>query len=149
MFKRILLAYDGSPEYRSGLRQGADLAQFVGSEVHLLAIITPSTSLPIAGGVNPSDLVDEEQKEIQAILEEGVARLQKRGIKAEGRVGFRDPVDEIAATARDINADLIVVGHRRRGAFQSWWRKSMSKSLLSVAPCSVLVSYLPGVVDND
>ena len=68
MFKRILLAYDGSPEYRSGLRQGADLAQFVGSEVHLLAIITPSTSWPIAGGVKPSDLVDEEQKEIQAIL---------------------------------------------------------------------------------
>jgi nucleotide-binding universal stress UspA family protein len=149
MFKRILLAYDGSPEYRSGLRQGADLAQFAGAEVHLLAIITSTTSLPIAGGVNPSDLVDEEQKEIQKILEEGVERLRKRGIKAEGRVGFRDPVDEIADTAREINADLIVVGHRRRSAFHSWWRKSMSKSLLSVAPCSVLVSYLPGVDDDD
>ena len=40
MFKRILLAYDGSPEYRAALRQGAELAQFCGADVHLLAVIT-------------------------------------------------------------------------------------------------------------
>lgn len=142
MFKRILLAYDGSPEYRAALRQGAELAEFCGAKVHLLAIITSSTTMPIAGGVNPSDLVNEEQREIRGYLEEGVARLRERGIKAEGRLGYRDPVDEIAATAREIDADLIVVGHRHRNSFERWWRKSTSKNLLTVAPCSVLVSSL-------
>ena len=142
MYKRILLAYDGSPEYRKALRDGAELAEFCGAEVHLLAIITSSTALPIAGGVNPSDLVNEEQREIQRFLTEGVERLRKRGIKAEGRLGFRDPVDEIAATAHEICADLIVVGHRRRNTIERWWRKSTSKNLLAVAPCSVLVSSL-------
>ena len=113
MFKRILLAYDGSPEYRKALRDGAELAEFCGAEVHLLAIITSSTALPIAGGVNPSDLVNEEQREIQRFLADGVERLRKRGIKAEGRLGYRDPVDEIIATAHEMGADLIVVGHRR------------------------------------
>ena len=143
MFKKILLAYDGSPEYRAALRQGAELAEHCGAEVHLLAVVTSTTAMPIAGGVNPTDLVTEEQREIRGYLEEGVARLRKRGIKAEGRLGFRDPVDEIAATAREIGADLMVVGHRRRSTIGRWWRKSTSKSLLSVAPCSVLVSSLP------
>ncbi|MEX2614485.1 MAG: universal stress protein [Alphaproteobacteria bacterium] len=142
MFKKILLAYDGSPEYRAALRQGAELAQFCGADVHLLAIITSSTAIPIAGDVNPADLVTEEQREIHAFLQDGVERLRKRGINAEGRLGFRDPVDEIAATAREINADLIVVGHRRLMTIERWWRKSTSKNLLAVAPCSVLVSSL-------
>jgi nucleotide-binding universal stress UspA family protein len=143
MYKKILLAYDGSPEYRAALRQGAELAEFCGAEVHLLAVITSSTTMPIAGGVNPSDLVNEEQWEIRSYLDEGVERLRQRGIKAEGRLGYRDPVDEIAATAREIGADLIVVGHRRRNTIERWWRKSTSKNLLTVSPCDVLVSSLP------
>jgi nucleotide-binding universal stress UspA family protein len=142
MYKKILLAYDGSPEYRAALRQGAELAQFCGADVHLLAVITSSSVAPIAGGVNPSDLVSEEQRQIQSFLEEGVERLRKRGIKAEGRIGYRDPVDEISATAREIGADLIVVGHRRRNTIERWWRKSTSKNLLAVATCSVLVTSL-------
>ena len=143
MFKRILLAYDGSPEYRSGLRQGAELAQFVGAEVHLLAILGPSKTIPLPEGVDPSAIFSEDMKSAQQVLDEGVERLRQRGIRAEGRIGYHDPVDEMVASAQEINADLIVVGHRRRGPFQSWWNKSMSKSLLSVAPCSVLVSFLP------
>ena len=142
MFKTILLAYDGSPEYRAALRQGAELAQFCGADVHLLAVITSSSAIPIAGGVNPADLVTEEQREIQTFLQEGVDRLQKRGINAQGRIGYRDPVDEIAATAREIGADLIVVGHRRRNSIERWWRKSTSKNLLAVSPCGVLVTSL-------
>jgi nucleotide-binding universal stress UspA family protein len=143
MYKKILLAYDGSPEYRAALRQGAELAEFCKAEVHLLAVITSSTTMPIAGGVNPSDLVNEEQREIRSYLDEGVERLRQRGIKAVGRLGYRDPVDEINATAREIGADLIVVGHRRRNTIERWWRKSTSKNLLTVSPCDVLVSSLP------
>ncbi len=142
MFKKILLAYDGSPEYRAALRQGAELAQFCNAEVYLLAVITSSSAMPIAGGINPADLVTEEQREIHAFLQDGIERLRQRGIKAEGRLGYRDPVDEIAMTAREIGADLIVVGHRRRNTIERWWRKSTSKNLLAVSPCSVLVSSL-------
>ena len=148
MYKKILLAYDGSPEYRAALRQGAEIAEFCKAETHLLAVITSSTTMPIAGGVNPSDLVNEEQREIRSYLEEGVERLRQRGIDARGRLGYRDPVDEITATAREIGADLIVVGHRRRNTIERWWRKSTSKNLLTVSPCDVLVSYLDSDKDN-
>ena len=45
MFKTILLAYDGSREYRAALRQGAELAQFCGADVYLLAVVTSASSM--------------------------------------------------------------------------------------------------------
>ena len=87
MYKKISLAYDGSPEYRAALRQGVELAAFCDAEVHLLAIYRPHATTPIAYEVLLADLVNEEQQNIRDYLEDGVDRLRKRGIKAEGRLG--------------------------------------------------------------
>ena len=43
MYKRILLAYDGSVEGRTALREGALLARQCGAEVFL----HPSSSIPV------------------------------------------------------------------------------------------------------
>ena len=47
MYKRILMAYDGSPEYRRALRQGSELAEITNAEVHLLAVIRSSAAMPM------------------------------------------------------------------------------------------------------
>ncbi len=41
MYKKVLLAYDGSIEGRRALREGAKLAQLCRAEVFLLAVVTP------------------------------------------------------------------------------------------------------------
>ena len=47
---------------------------------------------------------------------------------------------EIAACARRIGANLIVVGHKHLDGWAArWWRGSVSRSLIDDAPCSVLV----------
>ena len=100
MYKKILLAYDGSPEYRAALRQGAEIAEFCKAETHLLAVITSSTTMPIAGGVNPSDLVNEEQREIRSYLDEGVERLRAMGFdEAAARAALRRNGDDVARAA--------------------------------------------------
>ena len=59
----------------------------------------------------------------------------------EGTVLVGDPVTEIARYAREIGADLIVVGHRHLDSWaQRWWRGSVSKALIEHAPCNVLVA---------
>ena len=55
MYKKVLLAYDGSVEGRRALREGAKLAQFCGAEVFLLAVVeissgTVTLATPIANG---------------------------------------------------------------------------------------------------
>ena len=53
---------------------------------------------------------------------------------------YGETVDEIASYAKQIEADLIVVGHKHLDGWASrWWRGSVSKSLIAQAPCSVLV----------
>jgi nucleotide-binding universal stress UspA family protein len=58
MYKRILLAYDGSVEGRTALREGALLAKQCGAEVFLLSILTDTGTLllsevTLAGALTP------------------------------------------------------------------------------------------------
>jgi nucleotide-binding universal stress UspA family protein len=51
LYKKVLLAYDGSIEGRRALREGAKLAQFCGAEVFLLAVVEISSgSVTLEGG---------------------------------------------------------------------------------------------------
>ena len=52
MYRKVLLAYDGSIEGRRALREGAKLAQLCGAEVFLLAVVeTASSVASLEGGV--------------------------------------------------------------------------------------------------
>ena len=51
MYKKVLLAYDGSIEGRRALREGAKLAQLCRAEVFLLAVVELTLSLPLMLGL--------------------------------------------------------------------------------------------------
>ena len=144
MYKRILMAYDGSPEYRRALRQGSELAEFTNAEVHLLAVIRSSAAMPMAGGVNTSEVVNEEHNEVQKLLNDGVERIrERRHVECTGSIGYGDPVDEIENAARDFNADLVVIGTRKLDGLDRWWRKRIGKHLIDRLPCSLLIVIPP------
>lgn len=140
MYKKILLAYDGTREGRVVLREGAELAVRCNAEVHLLAVVHPSIGILFAEAAEPSGLADEEELHAEQVLAEGLANLQKRGLKAETTLSKGEPSAEILALAKRINADLIVLGHHRRNAFSRWWRGSVDEEILAAAPCSLLIA---------
>ena len=49
MYKRILLAYNGTHQGRVALLECAEIASFVKAETHLLAVATPSMSMYVEG----------------------------------------------------------------------------------------------------
>ena len=68
----ILLCYDSTREGRRALIQGAELAQQLGAETHLLAIV-PSND---GSMVDPSEAgMREQERQIKEVLREGVERL--------------------------------------------------------------------------
>jgi len=139
MFRKVLLAYDGTVEGRRALRQGADVVYCMKSEVHLLAICQSWLSSSIPEGVTP-ELARCEDERAEAILDEGVARLKEHGVEARGSLEYGNPADRISETAERIGADLIVVGHRQRSRLARWWSESDEESLLERVRCSVLVA---------
>lgn len=138
-FKNILLCYDSTREGRRALIQGAELAQNIGAETHLLAI-APT----IVGGHMielPSEVaLREEEKNIKDVLREGVERLRARGLVATGHLAIGRPIDHIPAVARALGVDLIVIGHRPCGVMERWWTGPGNAQLLDLVDCSILVS---------
>jgi nucleotide-binding universal stress UspA family protein len=143
MYQKILLAYDGSPDGREALAQAAELASTCGAAVHLVAIIDRSEQVVVAlEGV--SLISEEEQVATQTALDAGVRFLKAAGCIATNAVKYGNPAHQIVLSAREIGADLIVVGHRDQGTLARWLSGSVGASILHHAPCSVLVAVKSG-----
>jgi nucleotide-binding universal stress UspA family protein len=136
MYKKVLLAYDGSIEGRRALREGAKLAQLCRAEVFLLAVVElPSIVIPDAGLIVPTD---EQTANYESTLAEGVERLKALGFSPTARLEVGDPGQKIADVAEEIGAHLVVVGHRPQGPLARWFG-SVGSYLVKRLRCSVLV----------
>ena len=140
MYKNIVLAYDGSKDGHEALAQGAVLSALCKADVHLVAVITPTSGIDIGNAAYPSgEWFSRETNEIKQLLEEGERQLNDNGLRVKTYLCYGQAVDEINNLAVEVNADLIVVGHREQSALARWWRGSVGNSLLANAPCSILV----------
>jgi nucleotide-binding universal stress UspA family protein len=137
-YKTILLAYDGTEEGRRALLEGAELAKRFQAQTHLLAVITGKTGAAMAQGLAAAAPM-EQTVYFQNTIGEGVRFFKKHGLQAQGHAVHGEPVEEIVKLAKQIGADLVVVGHRERGALARWWSTPTSMSLLEKLGCSVLI----------
>ena len=141
MYKRIVLAYDGSHSGQKALLDCQDLAQWAHAELALVAVMPPGIGLvAMEGAMFDTDMMESERRAMQARLEDGLQRLQSAGSQARGALLTGDTVEEITRYAKKMEADLIVVGHRHLDGWGArWWKSSVSKALITHAHCSVLV----------
>ena len=142
MYKRILLAYDGSESGQKALLDCKDLAQWSGATLTLVAVMPHHIDfIGAEGGFFDPKIAEREKENYKTILEQGLRVLSEAGNQATGEVLVGDTVTEITGYARKINADLIVVGHKHlEGWAARWWRGSSSGALIEHAHCSVLVA---------
>jgi len=141
MYKRILLAYDGSKPGQRALLDCREIAQWSQASLTLIAVMPLQRQVVAAEGViYEQTVIEEDRQRYQGILNDGLRQLIEAGHEAKGEVLYGETVDEIARYAKQVDADLIVVGHKHlEGWAARWWRGSVSKSLIAQAPCSVLV----------
>ncbi len=142
MYKRILLAYDGTEAGQKALLDCQDLVQWSGATLSLVAVMPHHIDfIGAEGGFYDPKVSEREKLNYQAVLDQGLKALSDAGHKADGQVLVGDSVSEITGYARKIRADLIVVGHKHlEGWAARWWRGSSSGALIEYAHCSVLVA---------
>ena len=139
MYRKILLAYDGTVEGRRALREGTRLAQSSGAEVFLLAVVDVTPGIMAAEGVYPG-IVSQQIVFYDKALRDGVALLKTLGFSPPSKLVQGEPGPVIVATATEIGADLVVVGHHDQGALARWWFGSVGNYLINHFSGSVLVS---------
>ena len=134
MFKTIVWATDGSPNADMALPVAKALVQEHGGSlvvVHIVQRFATETGLAVHA--------DEEL--VKAKLERIVGELSGEGIDARLRIVNHigpQPAHDIADLAREIGADLIVLGTRGHGAVVGLLLGSVVLRLLHVAPCPVV-----------
>ena len=137
--KNILVPTDLSEGAEEALDYACELARQFGATIHLLNVIAiPALGVPELGVAMASTVIDSLIKDNQAALE---ALAQKKCVKAKmGQHLLRtgDARDVIIQTAKDLGADLIVMGtHGRRGVTRALLG-SVAESVVRMSPCPVL-----------
>ena len=107
-----------------------NLASVSGATVRLLAIIDPSENMLVVEGM--SFISDNQRFATQSMLDAGMRRLRGVGCTATNDVMYGNPAKQIVLSAREMNADLIVVGHRDQGALARWLNGSAAKGKVHV-----------------
>lgn len=144
MYRKILVAYNGSPESRLALKECIRLAPGANAEVHLLGVVMPMPMV-LAGEFAAAlpTVADEaaERKAMEEILESGREMLADAGIRVISHLDVGEPADIITDMVNRYGIELVIVGHSRQKPFAlRWWRGSMDSLLVERVRCSVLVA---------
>ena len=123
--RRILVAYDGSPEAELALRWASEEARGTGRGLHVVAVDDVVTSPWGAEAVHRGE-------EALAGIEETLGDLD---VVAETRVGH--VTGELLGAAA--SAEMVVVGSRGHGRTEDLLVGSVSQHLARHAPCPVVV----------
>ena len=140
MLSQILVCFDGTPESQHALSAGESLAKLAASTVNLLAVVRPQ-GLEVAAESLAGQPAHQEQKAgLEKIMQTAIIQLQSKGIQAKGKVVIGNPLDVIVTQAKEVSANVIVLGHRQKSGLSRWWSDSLGRSLIDEAPCSVWIS---------
>ncbi len=135
MFKTIVWATDGSETadralpYARGLAEGPDKTLVV---VHVKELLVGR------GGGYP---VYADEAELLEKIEAQVEEIRKSGVAVELKLATsttHTPAHFVAEVAKEVDADVIVVGTRGHGPLAGALLGSVAQHLLHDAPCPVL-----------
>lgn len=142
MYKRIILAYDGSVSGQQALLNIKDLTHWKNPKLTLVAV-APAIPLEMGAiemGYLGSASSPKSEESLKKQLHEGVETLRAKGLDADGELLKGEVIREVTRYASEHKADLIVVGHQHeKSLLRRWWSGSTAKSLVEEAPCNVLI----------
>lgn len=146
---KALLALDGSVESALALETSCTLSWPDGTQLEVLTVLPTETELyggPWGAGlayVPDSDLQEHLRADRQALLDEAAARLRSSGLEVRTRLAQGRAATVIVEVAREIGADLVILGARGHGAIEEALLGSVSAEVVDQTHCAVLVARRP------
>jgi nucleotide-binding universal stress UspA family protein len=139
LFRTILVPVDFSNDSAKALRHATELARRFEAKIHLLH------SYPVhIGGIAPYGMVVPESFERDCRdaaakhLDQWADKVGAEGVPVEATVTPIFACEAIVKVAREIDADLIVMGTRGLTGLKHVLLGSVAERTIRVAPCPVL-----------
>jgi nucleotide-binding universal stress UspA family protein len=136
---KILIATDGSPEAHKAVELGIEIASDHEASVVLVQVIPPVRMTEFHPGVRIQAIPAELRLRRAVALHDAAQLAAEHGVQSTFEVLTGDPADEIVAYADSIDADLVVIGSRRRGALAGALLGSVSRDVVRESRRPVLV----------
>jgi nucleotide-binding universal stress UspA family protein len=136
---KILIATDGSPEAHKAVELGIEIASDHEASVVLVQVTPPVRTTEFDPGVRIQAIPAELRLRRAEALHEAAQLAAEHGVQSQFEVLTGDPADEIVAYADSIDADLVVIGSRRRGALAGALLGSVSRDVVRESRRPVLV----------
>jgi len=137
MFTRILHANDGSAHAFNALALALKIAKHSGAELHMISV-EEIDYLP----ERMEDVREETgvaARRFHAVVNKSRAMAEESQVKLKTHVVAGHPVRDIVDLARDLKADLLVVGASGHSAIYDRMVGSRADHIVHLAPCPVLV----------
>lgn len=129
MYKKILLATDGSPSSKEAAKHAAELAKTVGGKIMAVNVLYSALRFP----KSREEVIEEQRKGAENIFRE-VKELAGEKIKVHTKILEGPPWVKIVEEAEEGKYDVIVMGSKGRGALGS-----VAEKVVRDARCPVLV----------
>ena len=146
MYQKILVAYNGSPESRLALEECLRLSPAPSAQIHLLVVVSPPPYLLVgefaaAAVLSVEEGLAAEREKMEKELEGGASFLTAGGLTVTRHLEVGDPVTVIEELARQLQVELVILGHSRQKPLAlRWWRGSTDTLLVEKLRCSLLVA---------
>ncbi len=143
MFKKILVAVDGSEQSLHALEVAAEIAVDDDAELTILSV-APYAPAMVTDDALPTYLPkfqDDIRDSYKRMLKKTDTDLKKRHptLKTVPIVMEGKPAQHIIETAQARNSDLIIVGNRGTGGILNWMLGSVSQQVVNSCTAPVLV----------
>lgn len=139
-----VVGIDGSDHSRRALDWGLEYARRTGGRVHLVsAWEIPMGPWSATGAAldmvfaRGYDFASSAQSELDRLLSEWIP--EDPGVPVEAEATEGNPARVLMDVARDLDADVLVVGSRGRGGFTGLLLGSVSQTCVAHSTCPVVV----------
>jgi len=138
MFKKILVANDGSEGAKKALKTAIDLTKKYNAELHSISVEEGVPHYAATIGE-----VEEFRKEandyFKNINDEAIEEAKQAGIELSVKVQAGHEVETIVHYAKDGNFDLLVIGFMGHSKIFGRVWGSTSQNITKLSPCTVIV----------
>jgi len=139
--KNILAPIDFSDITKEVIEQAANLARTFSGKLWLIHVALPDPAFAFyeKGLLSVRDSIAEELHEEHRQLQNIAKDIRNRGIDVNPLLVQGSTIEIILKEASKVKADLIVLGSHGHGALYTALMGSVTKGILSKAPCPLFI----------
>lgn len=139
MLKRILVAFDGSPQSYNAFDFALEMTKLCPGAAPEIIVVSVAQPPEPADIVEVEAIIDSATQHYEELFKELKEKAKEKNIELKAEVAVGHPADQIIKYAKDKKCDMVIVGQKGKSKIENWLLGSVSKRVATYSPCTVTI----------